>query len=494
MFTRFKIFTLLFLLTIFLWPIPSQANLSQRLAGRILLQVEANGEAWYVNPVDAKRYYLGRPADAFYLMQTLGLGISETDWQSFSRLGASRLAGRILLRVHDKGQAYYVNPLDNRLYYLDRPATAFNLMRQFGLGITTANLNQIVSASANLPNSPAPNPNPNDQTHTHYFTWRYGQKDYYLKANLSENIYNLYNQDPKVYTYPANNPPTDLRNSYYGIFLQTKPEDQQSLEVLEALQDLAKSQGLNQEETLEFILAFIQYIPYDNAKAQQANPIPYFPFETLYLQKGVCADKTFLAVFWLRALNYGAAILDFPDSNHSALGILCPQADSLNNSSYCFLETTNYFPPGVVPQTLNNGLANPTDSSLNNVFSSNNLGTMEIKQTSSGQTYYGVTRSKERVSSLQAENLRINNLKQSLDQEKTEIDQLYTNLEQIRSSMLAARDSGDLATYNSLVPQYNNLVKEYDDKAKVYQVKINEYNQAVNSFNQAWRDFYQIVS
>lgn len=39
--------------------------------GKIFIQVEAHGEAWYVNPVDAKRYYLGRPEDAFAVLQVL---------------------------------------------------------------------------------------------------------------------------------------------------------------------------------------------------------------------------------------------------------------------------------------------------------------------------------------------------------------------------------------------------------------------------------------
>jgi hypothetical protein len=47
---------------------------AERLAGRILLQVEENGEAWYINPADLKRYYL-RDGDAAYeIMRELSLG------------------------------------------------------------------------------------------------------------------------------------------------------------------------------------------------------------------------------------------------------------------------------------------------------------------------------------------------------------------------------------------------------------------------------------
>lgn len=57
---------------------------ANKQAGRILLQVEKAGEAWYINPSDSKRYFLGRPADAFAAMRNLGLGISNNDFVSLS--------------------------------------------------------------------------------------------------------------------------------------------------------------------------------------------------------------------------------------------------------------------------------------------------------------------------------------------------------------------------------------------------------------------------
>ncbi len=59
-------------------------NFSGKQKGKILLQVEKNGEAWYVNPGDGKRYFLGRPSDAFNVMRNLGLGISNNDFNSMS--------------------------------------------------------------------------------------------------------------------------------------------------------------------------------------------------------------------------------------------------------------------------------------------------------------------------------------------------------------------------------------------------------------------------
>lgn len=100
------------------------------LNGRILLQVEDKGQAWYVNPINCSAIFLVVRSDAFSVMRSLGLGVSTRDLQSFLANGAPiRISGRILLQVEDKGQAYYVDPVTLRLSYLGRPADAFNLMR-----------------------------------------------------------------------------------------------------------------------------------------------------------------------------------------------------------------------------------------------------------------------------------------------------------------------------------------------------------------------------
>ncbi len=199
-----KIFYI-FILTLALLPFGiarAAETLSQRLAGYILLQVETHGQAWYVNPADRRRHYLGRPADAFALMQKLGIGISNSDLEkiplglvayddrdtdadglpdelenalatdpnnpdsdadghddkteimaNYNPNGAGKLnldsaftdanLGKIFLQVENAGQAWYVNPRDKKRYFLSRPADAFALMRALSLGISNENLNRI---------------------------------------------------------------------------------------------------------------------------------------------------------------------------------------------------------------------------------------------------------------------------------------------------------------------------------------------------------------
>jgi exopolysaccharide biosynthesis protein len=140
------IFSLLFL---FFAPIIAKAQTPSNLVGRILLDVERHGEAWYVFPADKLRYSLGRPDDAFKVMRQLGLGIKEVEFQKIAQSGmpisgdielAKSLAGKIILQVERNGEAWYINPADLKKYYLGRPADAFRVMRELGLGITRKDL------------------------------------------------------------------------------------------------------------------------------------------------------------------------------------------------------------------------------------------------------------------------------------------------------------------------------------------------------------------
>ncbi|KKQ61734.1 MAG: Thrombospondin type 3 repeat superfamily protein [Parcubacteria group bacterium GW2011_GWE2_38_18] len=176
-------------------------NLLNKLKGYILLQVESLGEAWYVGP--EKRYYLKDGDSAFEIMNNFGLGIKNKDLnkipvgiiydpaeKDFDSDGLSdklekaigtdpnnfdtdgdgyndseevengydpngknklpvdkkineRLKGKILLQVESLGEAWYVNIKDGKRYYMANGNSAFNIMKNMGVGITNDNLNKI---------------------------------------------------------------------------------------------------------------------------------------------------------------------------------------------------------------------------------------------------------------------------------------------------------------------------------------------------------------
>lgn len=148
-------FTLGLILTVGLFAVGIRPGVSQAqelnssLSGQIVLQVEEQGQAWYVNPSDQLRYFLGRPADAFQIMQKLGVGISDADLELIPKSNQTwdgrtdvmaRVRGKIVLQVEQHGEAWYVNPINGKRYFLGRPADAFQLMTKFGKGITNENL------------------------------------------------------------------------------------------------------------------------------------------------------------------------------------------------------------------------------------------------------------------------------------------------------------------------------------------------------------------
>jgi len=197
-----------FVLTIFLFTILplvtyGTTSLASKLKGRILLQVESRGEAWYVEPISLKKIYLADGASAYQLLRDKGLGIKNSDLAKipvggeskfknidtdndglpdkleealktdpnnpdsdgdsyldgnevladYNPLGngklpivknyADKLKGRILLQVESRGEAWYIYPVDGKRYYLADGESAYQIMRNLSLGITNQNLQKI---------------------------------------------------------------------------------------------------------------------------------------------------------------------------------------------------------------------------------------------------------------------------------------------------------------------------------------------------------------
>ena len=146
-----KKFFYLLLLVVLLPVLVAADSLADDLAGKILLQVESYGRAWYVHPVEKTRYYLQNGAMAYQIMRQESLGITDTDLskirtaygQPYDRKLTERLKGYILLQVEQSGEAWYVNPSDGLRYYLRDGEAAYDIMRELSLGISNKDLNTI---------------------------------------------------------------------------------------------------------------------------------------------------------------------------------------------------------------------------------------------------------------------------------------------------------------------------------------------------------------
>lgn len=64
--------------------LPIDKKLVSKLAGQILLDVNRNGEAWYLNPKDGLRYYIAGQTELFQLISLLGQGINTINLNSIT--------------------------------------------------------------------------------------------------------------------------------------------------------------------------------------------------------------------------------------------------------------------------------------------------------------------------------------------------------------------------------------------------------------------------
>jgi len=118
--------------------------LTTRLTGRILLQVENHGEAWYINPADSQKYYMANGEKAYNIMRFLGVGITNTDLTKIQadKNFAKKHSGKIFLQVEAHGEAFYID-IDGNAHYLKDGSAAYTIMRDLGLGITNEDVRKI---------------------------------------------------------------------------------------------------------------------------------------------------------------------------------------------------------------------------------------------------------------------------------------------------------------------------------------------------------------
>jgi len=122
----------------------AQDSLGSRLSGRILLQVEDRGQAWYVNPENEKKYYLGTPEESFALSRQLGFYMDKNILNNYlNNSFPDNYSGRVIINAQETFEAYYINPLDLKALSLNSPQDAFNIMRDLSLGITNEDLKLI---------------------------------------------------------------------------------------------------------------------------------------------------------------------------------------------------------------------------------------------------------------------------------------------------------------------------------------------------------------
>lgn len=185
---KYRFFFTLAALAVCLFPIAAGAStydsaLATRMKGRILLQVESHGEAWYVRSKDLKRYYMKDGVAAYSIMRFFSQGIADVDLAKIPQVSSTaemkaassacagsplgnRFRGEILLQVQQHGEAWYADPMKCRAIYMKDGAVAYEVMRFLGFGVFTRDLEKIqdggtvAGSGSGTPNPPATPPAP----------------------------------------------------------------------------------------------------------------------------------------------------------------------------------------------------------------------------------------------------------------------------------------------------------------------------------------------
>ena len=153
---------------------------------------------------------------------------------------------------------------------------------------------------------------------------------------LVDHISNL----SKVINYAGEEKP--LPSDFKLRNLNDIEQKQLLLPLLIEIQNTAESR----EDQVRIAISIVQNIEFGQSNETLNLPgetgVAYsrYPYEVLYDGMGVCGEKSELLAFLLKEMGYGVVFFYYQEENHEALGIKCPARYSVDNTGYCFIETT----------------------------------------------------------------------------------------------------------------------------------------------------------
>ncbi len=175
------------------------------------------------------------------------------------------------------------------------------------------------------------------QTNGYYdksFAWDYNGKHWTWNLSIPVDLYNAYKSVP-VSTRTRDGP------AGYGFLTTTYDHYIQTL--AQKLNETTTQLGYNSYDSVSFVLAFVQSLPYTSDKVTTGyDEYPRFPIETLVDDGGDCEDTAILFASLTLSMGYGTVYINPP--NHYAVGILGNDLQgtywTYQNKTYYYCETT----------------------------------------------------------------------------------------------------------------------------------------------------------
>lgn len=169
------------------------------------------------------------------------------------------------------------------------------------------------------------------------YRWDYGGDYFTLRTDIPLELYLEYERD-SIRRYALDiDDAVELSKTY------TTSSEPIIVNISTALSHKALELGLNDEATVNFVLSFVQSIPYvEDQLSVDEDEYWRYPVETLFDKKGDCEDKSFLFASIMEAMGMDSVILIF--DTHAAVGVVCPGATgsyyNYDGHRYYYCETT----------------------------------------------------------------------------------------------------------------------------------------------------------
>jgi hypothetical protein len=167
---------------------------------------------------------------------------------------------------------------------------------------------------------------------TRVYEWQYAGDEWTWTLDMPEWAYEYYKGIPR--------PPT--RN--WSVYV-THPADDSYVEMLvEKIREAAVERGLDEWETVNFAVSFVQSLPYaEDDVTTPYDEYPRYPIETLVDNGGDCEYTSILMAALLHDMGYGVVLLSLP--GHMAVGVLGGEGIQgtyweHKGGEYFYLETT----------------------------------------------------------------------------------------------------------------------------------------------------------
>jgi len=174
------------------------------------------------------------------------------------------------------------------------------------------------------------------------YPYRVNGQNGFINFTMYNNVYEPLSKESHRYFF----------NSDKEVIMKLYENDEQDI-YLEPFLSEIRTISNDPDYQAKVAISLVQHIPYEYNNTRTTDW--YFPYETLYLNHGICSDKSILLSYLLEKLGYDVVLFRFVDENHMVVGIKSSPEFDYRDSGYAYIEATDTSIITDAPEMLING-------------------------------------------------------------------------------------------------------------------------------------------